>query len=88
MDGNINTGKTCKMLKHLLDPSATKMAAKAEITKITQKYKGNIREMGDQIVKLYLARCPAVEHRDYSSPPTMILTETSPSKKSEQSCRR
>ncbi|KAH7957808.1 hypothetical protein HPB52_022773 [Rhipicephalus sanguineus] len=45
MDGNINTGKTWKIIKHLLDPTATKTAAKAEMTKIRHKYKGNIREM-------------------------------------------
>ncbi|KAH7976367.1 hypothetical protein HPB52_012767 [Rhipicephalus sanguineus] len=38
MNGNSNTGKTWKILKHLLDPSATKTAAKAEITKIRHKY--------------------------------------------------
>ncbi|XP_037504870.1 uncharacterized protein LOC119379639 [Rhipicephalus sanguineus] len=69
MDGNINTGKTWKILKHLLDPTATKTAAKAEMTKIRHKYKRSIREMGDQIAKLYLDRSPAVEHRDYSGSP-------------------
>lgn len=73
MDGNINTGKTWKILKHLLDPSGTKTAAKAEMTKLRHKYKGNIREMGDEIVKLYLERPPAVEHRNYSGSPNEDL---------------
>ncbi|KAH7944672.1 hypothetical protein HPB51_028611 [Rhipicephalus microplus] len=69
MDGNINTGKTCKILKHLLDPSATRTAVKAEITKIRHRYKGNIHQMGDEIVKLYLGRPPAVEHQEHSGSP-------------------
>ncbi|XP_070386411.1 uncharacterized protein [Dermacentor albipictus] len=73
MDGNINTGKTWKILKHLLDPSGTTTVAKAEMTKLRHKYKGNIREMGDEIVKLNLERPPAVEHRNYSSSPNEDL---------------
>nr|XP_037280028.1 uncharacterized protein LOC119172996 [Rhipicephalus microplus] len=73
MNSNINTGKTWKILKYLLDPSATKTAVKAEITKIRHRNKGNIHQMGDEIFKLYLGRPPAVEHQEYSGSPNEYL---------------
>ncbi|KAH7946174.1 hypothetical protein HPB49_020991 [Dermacentor silvarum] len=65
--------KTFKILKHLLDPSGNKTAVKAKMTKIRHKYKGNIREMRDEIVPLYIERPPAVEHRNYSGSPNEDL---------------
>ncbi|XP_075543826.1 uncharacterized protein LOC142578311 [Dermacentor variabilis] len=69
MDGNINTGKTGKILKHLLNPSGTKTVMKAEMTKLRHRYKGKIREICGEIVKLYLERPSGVEHRNYSGSP-------------------
>ncbi|KAH6924585.1 hypothetical protein HPB50_019623 [Hyalomma asiaticum] len=62
MDGNINTGKTWKLLKHLLHPTSTRTAVRTEMTKLKHKHRDNMQAFGDEIIRVHLTRPPGEEH--------------------------
>lgn len=73
LDNNINTSKTWTIFRRLLDPTNTKVASRADMTRIKHKYKGNMKAMGEDIVQTYLDRPPSINHKEYGGSPNEDL---------------
>ncbi|KAH8038364.1 hypothetical protein HPB51_001332 [Rhipicephalus microplus] len=56
MNGNVSTGCTCKIWKHLLDPASTRLAVRTEMAKLRHKYKDDPEALTAEISEILLHR--------------------------------